>query len=691
MATDKVAIEAQKLESCGAAGYGDTPIQVKILQVPAKCGPITAVQHPPATGCVKKANSVSAPPKVIPTSQGHQPSSPTIKAPALQTASPSVMVIAKVANAGGVSSKGQPQAKKTALSQLASMNQATTPGRTVVITVPRAAAQQTVTVAPQLPANIQIPAGMMLIRSDNGQLMLVSQQAMAQAQQGPRDVSGQVPRILAPQVSAAAGNKSNEKVTVIRMAAPHGFQPAPVQKTAVVKVIGVAPKPAVVQNPSAVCEQGSQPRMKAVITGTKIEPPATLSQETLESVKKCKNFLVTLIKLASSDSRSATMANNVRGLVRSLLEEKLEAEEFTEKLYHELKSTPQPCLVPFLKKSLPAVRCLTADPQFFIQQASTSTRNHITLSSTMKQSNTDTCKQVIQQPREMTVRPGLMTHNRPVSKHTEVQSRKPLTGMFTMKQPFTQDPSQHTRFALKDSSGSYKEDDDINDVASMAGVDLREENAQILTTMVGSVVQSCQDQLFLSHNPVLSRILHTGRALGVTDVSPEVVALVSHATQECLRGLIVKLTVMAEHRKEALKEDLWHTKVSDTRSRLRFLGEIECLKKKRKDEEERERLLRLARSRSHTEDPQHQQLKQRAKELQQMEEAQVQQREANLTALAAIGPRKTRLVEQTESQVTLLPRQGVHRVTRVMLRDLLVFMEEDHFFRHSLTLYKAML
>lgn len=55
-----------------------------------------------------------------------------------------------------------------------------------------------------------------------------------------------------------------------------------------------------------------------------------------------------------------------------------------------------------------------------------------------------------------------------------------------------------------------REDDDINDVASMAGVNLREENAQILTTMVGSVVQSCQDQPFLSPNSVLSRILHTG-------------------------------------------------------------------------------------------------------------------------------------------------------------------------------------
>ncbi|XP_067454088.1 transcription initiation factor TFIID subunit 4 isoform X2 [Thunnus thynnus] len=702
MATNKVVVETQKLESCRTTGEGDAAIHVKIIQVPVKCGPLTAA-------------GVSKTPEDTPVGLGHQPASSTVTAPGPQTTSPSVMVAAKVATPGRASADGPPQVTKAAVSQVASMNLTTTPGRTVMITVPRAATPQPVAVAPrlpqtastQLPANIQIPPGMMLIRSDRGQLMLVSQQALAQAQQGPRAGSGQAARILTPQLScvkqlsAAPASKSNEKVTVIRMTAPSSFQPASVQKTAVVKMIGVAPKPAVVQTLSAVADQGGQPHFQAAITETKKEPPLTFSQETLESVKKCKNFLVTLIKLASSDSKSANMANNVRGLVRSLLEGKVEAEEFTEQLYQELKSTPQPCLVPFLKKSLPAVRRLTADPQLFIQQASTSTRNP-----TMKQS-TDTGKtlkasqQMMQQPRGATVRPGLTMlaqsrayiskSSRPTPKHTVIQTGKHFTGTLSMKQPFAQDPPCSTKFAFKDSSGSYKEDDDINDVASMAGVNLREENAQILTTMVGSVVQSCQDQPFLSPNPVLSRILHTGQALGVTDVGPEVVALVSHATQECLRGMLEKLTVMAEHRKAALKEDLWNTKVSDVRSQLRFLEEVESLKRKRKEKEEKERLLRLARSRSHTEDPQHQQLKQRAKELQQIEAAQLQQQEANLTALAAIGPRKKRPLEQTESQVSLLPRQGVHRVTRIMLRDLLVCMEQDHFLRHSLTLYKAML
>ncbi|XP_023249074.1 transcription initiation factor TFIID subunit 4-like [Seriola lalandi dorsalis] len=707
MAKNNLVTDAQNLESCGAVGDGDSA-QVKTGQYPDKCGVISAIQHPPTAAAFSKTDSAPAPPKVLPTGRSQQPTS----VPGPQTSSPSV-VVAKVATPGGVNANRQLQVTKPALSQVAPMNQATTPGRTVVITVPRTAAPQPVAVAPrlpqttasQLPANIHIPPGMMLIRSDSGQLMLVSQQALAQAQQGPRVASGQAPRILTHKVSTAAGSKSNEKVTVITMAAPTSLQPAPVQ-TAVVKVISVAPKPAVVQTLSAVSERGSQLRMQAAVTETIKEPPTTFSQETLESVKKCKNFLVTLIKLASSDSRSANMANNVRGLVRSLLEGKLEAEEFTEQLYHELKSTPQPCLVPFLKKSIPAVRRLTADPQLFIQQASTSARNPST--SSMKPSITDTgqtlqsSQQVIQQPRGVILRPGLTAltpsrnylskSNRPNPKHTVIQSGKHFTGTFLMRPPFTQDPPHSTKSAFKDCSGSYKEDDDINDVAFMAGVNLREENAQILTTMVGSVVQSCQDQPFLSPNTVLSRILHTGQALGVTDVGPEVVALVSHATQECLRGLLERLAVMAEHRKTVLKEDLWYAKVSDVRSQLRFMEEVESLNKKRKDEEERERLQRFARSRSHTEDPELQQLKQRAKELQHIEEAQLQQREANLAALAAIGPRRKRPVEHTESQVPLLStRLGVHRVTRVMLKDLLLCLEQDSSVRHSLTMYRAML
>ncbi|KAM9761572.1 transcription initiation factor TFIID subunit 4 [Menidia menidia] len=485
---------------------------------------------------------------------------------------------------------------------------------------------------------------MMLVRSDGGQLMLVSQQALAQAQQGPL----RAPR--GPPQAPAAG-RSQDKVTVIRMTAPG-------PRTAV--VVGGAPRPAVVQ---------TRPQADA-----QKEPPRTFSQETLDSVKKCKNFLVTLIKLASSDSRSANMAANVRGLVRSLLEGRMEAEEFTQQLYAELRSTPQPCLVPFLKKSLPAVRSLTADPQAFIQQASAPPRPP---GPDQRQGPGALRPAVTSQSRSFLPR-------RPAPGYAAVQSGKIITGAFSMRQNLTQDPPRAARAVFRE---SYREEDDINDVASMAGVNLREEKAQILTSSVGTVVQSCLDQPFLCPQPLVDRVLLAGRALGVTEVGAEVVALVSHATQECLRGLLEKLALVAQHRKAPLKEDQRQSRTSDVRSQLRFLEEVERLKKKRKDEEEREALLRLAKSRSNPDDPQLQQLRQRARELQQMEEAQLMHREANMAALAAIGPRRRR---EQENQVAPPPRPGPPRPTRVLLRDLLLCMEQERFLYRSLRLYSAL-
>jgi transcription initiation factor TFIID subunit 4 len=62
--------------------------------------------------------------------------------------------------------------------------------------------------------------------------------------------------------------------------------------------------------------------------------------------------------------------------------------------------------------------------------------------------------------------------------------------------------------------------------------------------------------------------------------------------------------------------------------------------RKRHEELEREMLLRAAKSRSKTEDPEQAKLKAKAKEMQRVEMEELRQREANATALQAIGPRK---------------------------------------------------
>ncbi|KAJ7398724.1 hypothetical protein BTVI_122416 [Pitangus sulphuratus] len=128
---------------------------------------------------------------------------------------------------------------------------------------------------------------MVLVRTDAGQLVMVPQQALAQAQmQAQVQTQGQGPANLSPRLSVPTTGP------VFRLSA---------------------------------------------------------AQEMQENVKKCKNFLATLIKLASHNSPSPETSRNVKALVQDLLDAKIDPEEFTGRLQTELKSSPQPYLVPFLK------------------------------------------------------------------------------------------------------------------------------------------------------------------------------------------------------------------------------------------------------------------------------------------------------------------------------------------------------
>ncbi|KFQ22435.1 Transcription initiation factor TFIID subunit 4, partial [Merops nubicus] len=266
--------------------------------------------------------------------------------------------------------------------------------------------------------------------------------------------------------------------------------------------------------------------------------------------------------------------------------------------------------------------------------------------------------------------------------------------------------------------GSFRDDDDINDVASMAGVNLSEESARILATnseLVGTLTRSCKDETFLFPAPLQRRILEIGKKHGITEIHPDVVSYVSHATQQRLQNLVEKLSETAQQRNISYKDDERYEQVSDVRAQLKFFEQLDQIEKQRKDEQEREILMRAAKasagfshSRSRQEDPEQLRLKQKAKEMQQQELAQMRQRDANLTALAAIGPRKKRKLdssgsgsgtEGSGSGAAVPGSSGVgttsqfkrQRITRVNLRDLIFCLENERETSHSLLLYKALL
>ncbi|XP_014828145.1 PREDICTED: transcription initiation factor TFIID subunit 4-like [Poecilia mexicana] len=598
----------------------------------------------------------------------------------------------------------------------------------------------------QLPPGFTIPPGMVLVRTETGQLVLVPQQALAQAQaklQQSQTVVTQRPatplttstirvstattvpgapqtvRLAAPAPTRIVQSPSTTSVQPLAVPAAGAVKMPPPQKTSTVITAGVTPaaKPAPLPGGAATPPPAAPPGARVTV----------VSQEMQENVKKCKNFLSTLIKLASHNSPSPDTSKNVKTLVQDLLDAKIEPEEFTSRLQAELKSSPQPYLIPFLKKSLPALRQTLLNSQQSLTTAPPTT-------SAPPPAAPGSLTAAAIRPRlpvnatATTVRLTPPITNTAVGRATvqTIQTRSPvvlsqqirhpatlLRGPTTMagKAPVHLAAQANQKKPTDPGGGTFRDDDDINDVASMAGVNLNEENARILATsseLVGTKIRSCKDEAFLPPGLLHRRILDSAKKLGVTEVPLEVVNLISHATESRLRSLLEKASVIAQHRTDGAKDEgnLTYEQSSDVRSQLRFFEALERMEKQRKDEQEREMLLKAAKSRARQEDPEQARLKQKAKEMQQQELAQMRQRDANLTALAAIGPRKKRKLDSgggasASSEVTSGSSSGSsasssrqqlrQRITRVNLRDFILCLEQDRSSARSLMLYKALL
>ncbi|CAG14250.1 unnamed protein product, partial [Tetraodon nigroviridis] len=203
--------------------------------------------------------------------------------------------------------------------------------------------------------------GMVLVRTETGQLVMVPQQVLAQAQaklQQGQTVASITQRPATPTASTTI--RVSTATTVGSSGGPPGLPlpdqngPASLHQHSAGAEVSKMASP---QNAQTVMTTGAIPLAKpAGVPPAPAAAPAAaasrvtvVSQEMQENVKKCKNFLATLIKLASHNSPSPDTSKNVKALVQDLLDAKIEPEEFTTRLQAELKSSPQPYLIPFLK------------------------------------------------------------------------------------------------------------------------------------------------------------------------------------------------------------------------------------------------------------------------------------------------------------------------------------------------------
>lgn len=418
---------------------------------------------------------------------------------------------------------------------------------------------------------------------------------------------------------------------------------------------------------------------------------------------KCKNFLATLLRLASDQPES--VARNVRTLIQGLIEGRVEPEVFTTRLQRELNSSPQPCLVPFLKKSLPYLQHSLATRELTIEGVTPPSLSQVgklppavsvsssTLSTTPSvrpvTGNTWVRPAGPPPPRPTFIRPALPT--RPVQIKTGTQSLMPPPASVMKLAAALPNPSTVVRD--KKSGGAYSAagDDDINDVAAMGGVNLQEEANSILgaTDNVGSIIRSCKDESFLQSGLLHQRAARICRDQGLESPSQEVLNLISHATQERLKTLVSKLSVIAEHRLDIIKTEGPYVVTQDVKQQLRFLEDLDKIEKKKHDEEEKELLLKAAKSRSKTDDPEKEKLKAKAKEIQSIEAERIRHEEANKTALEAIGNLKKRKFGDTESKVAPSGLSLRSRTKRVHVRDLLFLMEQEKYLKHSNILFRS--
>ncbi|XP_018673472.2 transcription initiation factor TFIID subunit 4-like isoform X2 [Ciona intestinalis] len=551
-------------------------------------------------------------------------------------------------------------------------------------------------------SGLAIPPGMVLTRGTNGQLMIVNGNPTTSGQQVTS--SNQTGTPAARTVTTIAATSLSSVTTV--------GKPVPVASS-------------VTQVSKA--QETKLPQAKAA--------PITLSQDDIVNVNKCRNFLTTLIKLASTGGQLQETVRNVKALVQNLIDDKICPEDFTKRLQVELNSSPQPYLVPFLKKSLPLLRLtMMQQNQGGASPAVAAAAQRVSTLSDPKSAVAGKPKPVNKVVRPVAknmrsnvpdIRLPRVTSNVPPMKHPSLQNPQPHNSFHPPPHPSSVSGARTSsltamgrpisvmsnragqRWNATGSGGTYKDDDDINDVASMAGVNLSEESARILATnseLVGTQTRSCQDDAVLNA-PVLQKRMTeiAARNPEIQHIHADAVKFLSCAAETRIKDLLEKVAAVVCHRMTNFKEEDHYKACSDVKMQLKFLQELDQIEKKKHDEAERDILMRAIKSRSKNDNPEQLRLKERAKEMQQLELEKMQIRNADETARNAIGPRKKKaridspLASNLNDTINHINTPSSSRGTarsrmkRVNLRDLIFVMEHEKGLCRTKSLYASYL
>ncbi|KAL5251949.1 hypothetical protein ACHWQZ_G014926 [Mnemiopsis leidyi] len=403
------------------------------------------------------------------------------------------------------------------------------------------------------------------------------------------------------------------------------------------------------------------------------------SMSTRESVQKLKAFLTNLLNI--SNKQDASTGQTVKDLIGKVMTANIDEETFLNELQVALKSPPQPHLLVFLKQSVPVLR------------------NEMQ----SRQRNMQGMHNKQPQPSQVPG-PGVSSHTPfpglapvqtskliPLSGGPPAQSIGPQFGNVPGNSHYHPAPTfsvpQRT-FAdkYKKKYTLSRDDTEINDVTSMAGVNLHEEAAKISTQeQVSQEQRSTADVTMVTTESLSNKISRICERHGVSTFAADVKQMLSHALEARMKDLMERLVSINHNRLDLRKQDDQVIAVSDVRAQLKVLQQIQLEETKRRTERERAQLLKEAKSRSKQTNSE---AKAKAKQVALEEEQLIRQREANETALAAIGSRKRPKSDLPDNLTSAGPTNHRFRSHRINMKDIVFLCENDMWLKQSKLLFK---
>nr|CDP94996.1 BMA-TAF-4, isoform c [Brugia malayi] len=368
--------------------------------------------------------------------------------------------------------------------------------------------------------------------------------------------------------------------------------------------------------------------------------------EQASMVSKCARFFKTLIHLSQQPDQQQGQQTAVRvtELVKLVIYGSMPPEVFTSRLQEALRSQAQPHLLPFLQKTLPALRAALQKGEVIIEGIDATASQHPPLPD-------------MPQP--------------PTQWDTSTQRTNNENSYMSQRSSSVAPPS-----SLISSAGSYTRtegSDEFSVEESSSEVEVR-------------TLPSSQTQYKLLNGDVIARKIQRIMPDGGIP-QDDVIALISQAAEFRLRVMLAKLAIVAEHRLEPLRNHPYYRPIDDTRRQLRFVEELERLEYERRENREKEALIRLSKTKGKDKDT----LVEKAKQLQRADQEAARNRDANAAAIAALGGGKISKKPWSETSnpfdqpITAGVSLQTHRprTKRVTMRDLQLVIAQDPISRTS--------